>query len=191
MARQDDSDVKIFGNKAETTDAGDLAEVSIELERHRGNGNIAKANALGERLAVMEPESSSGIDLYDLLGETSIPPAEVYQIRILLVFLAQTTTSNSLSTQLLSSCAVNAMHEKLVETSPAFYEDISDGAAFTFYALALRRDKDVPESVGEYFAMLCGKENDQSYENMGARVYTRAIKLIEGIIGEYCFEELD
>ncbi|MEI6579525.1 MAG: hypothetical protein WCN92_08710 [Eubacteriales bacterium] len=190
MVLQDDSDVKIFGNKAGTTDAGDLAEVSSQLDRHRSNGNIAKAKALGERLAVLEPESSSGIDLYDLFGEADVPPAEVYQIRVLLVFVAQTTISKRLVTPLLSSCAVNAMYNKLMETSTDFYTDISDGAAFTFYSLSLRRDKDIPKSIGEYFAMLCGRENNKVYEDMGADVYTHAVELIEGIIGEYCFEEL-
>jgi len=188
MSPQDDSDVKIFGKPAEMADAGDLVELSSQLDRQRSNGNIAKARALGKQLAILEQESSSGIDLYDLLGDTDFPSATVHQVRILLVFIAQTTLHKKLATQLLSSCAVNAMYDKLIENAASFYDDISDGAAFTFYYLSLRRDKDVAGSIGENFAMLCGKDGDEEYKKLGTKIFTNATGLIEGIINEFNFE---
>lgn len=187
MARQDDSDVKIFGTAGNPADAGELVELSSQLDKLRSNGNIAKAKALGERLAALEPQSSSGIQFSEILGSGEFSSDDIFQVRVLLIFLAQTTLHKLLGTQLLSSCAVNAMYDRLTDNSPDFYEKICDGAAFTFYYLSLRGEKDVPGSIGGMFAMLCGKEGNADYKALGAKIYSYATLRIEEIINEYQF----
>lgn len=190
MALFDDSDVKIFNSTLETKDAGDLVELASLLNQQRNNGNIFKAKSLGERLAALSPDCNSGIDLSNLIGDTFISSSAMYQIRVLLVFTAQTTLHRKLVLPLLSSSAVNAMYDKLIETSPDFYENISDGAAFTFYYLSIRRGKNIVSDIGEHFAMLCGKEGNAEFQELGAHIYTFAIQYIENIIDEYQFEEI-
>jgi len=189
MTNHDDSDMKIFnpGTDCPEEDANDLGNLAALLECHRQNGNTEKAKSLGERLAVLTPDTSSGIDLYDLLEGADLPDEVMNQVRILLVFTAQNTLHEQLCPPLLSSCAVNAMYDKLVETEPAFYDGISDGAAFTFYALSVRKGEDVDENIGENFAMLCGNENNAAYRLLGTKTYQTARSLITRIVDEYNF----
>jgi hypothetical protein len=141
MTNHDDSDMKIFnpGTDCPEEDANDLGNLAALLECHRQNGNTEKAKSLGERLAVLTPDTSSGIDLYDLLEGADLPDEVMNQVRILLVFTAQNTLHEQLCPPLLSSCAVNAMYDKLVETEPAFYDGISDGALSLFTRLVSAR----------------------------------------------------
>jgi len=186
----DDSDVKIFGSGKATSDTGDLVELASLLDRHRRNGNIAKAKQLGNRLATLAPEHASGIDLSVLTGNVQVIPSVLYQIRVLLVFAAQTTVHKKLPLAILSSSAVNAMYDSLIENAQGFYDNISDGAAFTFYYLSLRKGNNVALEIGERFAMLCGMEGNETYAQMGARIYTLAVGLIEEIIDEFEFADV-
>lgn len=191
MASQDDSDVKIFSTANNQTDTGELIELSSQLDKLRRNGSISKAKALGDRLAVLEPTISSGVDFSQFLAGADISGSDIFQIRVLLIFLAQTTLHKMLGTQLLSSCAVNALYDKLMATYPDFYEKISDGAAFTFYYLSLHGEKDTAVGIGETFAMLCGKDSAEDYCTLGAKIYAYATAVIENIIKEYRFKLAD
>ncbi len=190
MTPQDDSDVKIYGKAGHSADTGDFIELASFLNRQRSNGNIAKAKALGERLAILKPESSSDVvSLFDRAENTVINAETMYQIRVLLIFVAQTSLHKKLASQLLSTCAVNAMYDKLIENSPVFYDGISDGAAFTFYSLSMHREKEISKSIGLHFAMLCGMEDDDKYSEFGANLFRHMSSFLENIIGEYRFEE--
>lgn len=190
MTPQDDNDVKIYGKPDESADAGDFVELASFLNRQRSNGNIAKAKILGEQLAVIEPLSLPDINIEEFSGETGIQTDIIQQIRVLFVFIVQTALHKILISQLLSSSAVNAMYDKIIESSPAFYDGICDGAAFTFYSLSLRREKDIAKSIGGNFAMLCGKEDNISYKELGSKFYERATKFVEDIISEYHFKDI-
>ena len=193
MPARDDRDVKIYNKPGDDTGATDLLEVAEYLNRQRRNGNIAKAKALGEALAALDPENNKGITLGDLTAhEPVFNPVTLTQIRALLVFLAQTALHNRLGIQLLSSCAVNAMYDKLIEIAPDFYESICDGAAFTFYSLSLK-EEDTRVDIGAHFAMLCGmegKEEHEEYVAIGLNVYENASRIINDMIDAYKFERL-
>jgi len=190
MPRQDDSDIKIFGNSSEPPDENDLLETAAFLNRQRVNGNIAKAKALGEELAMLDPEKGSGIDLTALAGNVALNPVVINQIRALVVFIAQTALHKRLKVQLLSSCAVNAMYDKIIEIAPGFYNGICDGAAFTFYSLSLK-DTDVVSSIGEQFAMLSGMDDESTCIAFGSRVYETASDVIHRTISKYQFVGID
>lgn len=191
MPTRNDSDVKIYGDSGEDTGASDLLEAAQHLNRQRRNGNIAKAKALGETLAALDPEKGKGITLADLADHhPTVTPALLMQIRALLVFIAQTELHRRLGTQLLSSCAVNAMYDSLIEIAADFYDSICDGAAFTFYTLSLK-EEDTCADIGVHFAMLCGMEGDEEYTAFACDVYKNAGKLINDIIDTYKFEKID
>ncbi len=187
MPRQDDSDIKIFGQSTEPPDENDLLETAAFLNRQRANGNITKAKTLGEDLAMFNPDKDSSIALTAPAGNDALlNPVVRNQVRALVVFIAQTALHKRLNLQLLSSCAVNAMYDKIIETAPDFYTGISDGAAFTFYSLALK-DSNEAVGIGERFAMLAGMEGDAACTAYGSRVYEEASKTIDQIINKYQF----
>jgi len=187
MPPQEDSDIKIFGQSTEPPDENDLLETAAFLNRQRANGNITKAKALGEELALFNPEKDNSIPLNPQPGNDALlSPVVLNQVRALVVFIAQTALHKRLKFQLLSSCAVNAMYDKIIETAPDFYNGICDGAAFTFYSLSLK-DTDVVSSIGEQFAMLSGMEGDTACIAFGSTVYEEATKAVHQAIDKYQF----
>ncbi len=191
MPARDDSDVKIYSKSDDDNCSSDLLEAAEYLNRQRRFGNIAKAKTLGETLATLDPEKGKGVKLSDLATQQpAVTPAVLHQIRALLVFLAQTALHQKFGAQPLSSCAVNAMYDKLIEISPDFYDSICDGAAFTFYSLSLK-EEDTCTDIGTHFAMLCGMEDSKEYITFGCNIYKNASKIIAGIIDAYKFEKID
>ena len=188
MPPQEDSDIKIFGKPTEPPDENDLLETAAFLNRQRANGNITKAKTLGEELAMFNPDKDSCcIALTAPAGNDALlNPVVRNQVRALVVFIAQTALHKRLNLQLLSSCAVNAMYDKIIETAPDFYTGISDGAAFTFYSLALK-DSNEAVGIGERFAMLAGMEGNAACIAFGSRVYEETSKTIDQIINKYQF----
>jgi len=192
MPPQDDSDIKIFGADEDAADTAELLESAAFLDRQRENGNIERAKSLGESLAELKPNNTDSATIEHLIAVDETNPGVLErQVRALLVFLAQNTLSEKLITPLLSTCSVNAMYDKIIETSPEFYQSICDGAAATFYNLSLGRGNDVAESIGESFAMLCGMEGDEEYTALGAKLYRRATDTISSMIDECKFEDLN
>lgn len=112
------------------------------------------------------------------------------QIRILLIFIAESCLHLYTPTPLLATTAVNALYDKLIEDDPGFYDTISNGAAFSFYYLALRHSGKADENIGATFAMLCGAEENQALAGLGARVYQYVTRKIRGLIGEIQFVEV-
>ena len=194
MPTQSDSDIKIYGKCLDDTDTSDLLEAAEYLNRQRRNGNIAKAKTLGETLAALDPENENGITLVDLAPHPpAVSPAILTQIRSLIVFLAQTALHKRLGIQLLSSCAVNAMYDKLIEIAPDFYDSICDGAAFTFYSLSLK-EEDTCAAIGAHFAMLCGmegKKEKEDYISFGSDIYRNGGQIIDDIIDATKFKSID
>ena len=83
------------------------------------------------------------------------------------------------------------MYEKLEKQSPGFYKNISNGAAFTFYYLALQKGGDLAENMGEAFAKLCDVKNKESFVNAGKTVWNIAVDLIEKEIEKVEFEKVE
>lgn len=191
MPERNDSDIKIYGKAGNENGSSDLLEAAEYLNRQRRFGNIAKAKTLGETLAALDPEKGKGVTLSDLATKPpELTPTVLHQIRALLVFLAQTALHQKFGAQPLSSCAVNAMYDKLIEIAPDFYDSICDGAAFTFYSLSLK-EEDTCADIGVHFAMLCGMEGSEEYISLGCNVYRNASKIIADIIDTYNFEKID
>lgn len=188
MSSQDDSDIKIFGKPSHEEETDELLALAEQFERQNSNGNLDKSKLLGVRLSDMSPDAvGSDMDFSALWVGRFLSPSVMYQIRVLILFAAQTTVSRLLDPSMLATSAKNAMYDELAEKSPVFYENISDGAAFTFYYLDAKKGGDVRERIGRRFAMLCGRENDEDFAALGSEIYSAAASKTEKIIAEYEF----
>ena len=73
--------------------------------------------------------------------------------------------------ELLATTAINAFYEKLMVRAPEFYSNISDGGAFTFYYLELRKGGNTGANIGKAFAMLCDMETNEQIRALGTQIY--------------------
>lgn len=179
--RSNDDDIKIFHPKKK--DAGsDLTSLAGIMDKHRANGNSAKAVFLGERLADLTPEEMCPADAEKLQNN------ELLQLRSLMVFSSQIALHNYLPHSLLSTQAVNAMYSKLEQTSPGFFANISDGSSFSFYYLTVRRNENIEEEIGKNFAMLCDKDNNDYLIALGTRIFNQTEMKVISLIETFEFE---
>lgn len=164
--RANDEDIKIFHPKKTETAGPDLAELALLMDNFRSNGNMEKASALGRKLADLKPETICPNEAGKLKTN------EVRQLRALIVFSVQIALQKYMQHPMLTSQVVNAMYSEISETAPGFFANISDGSSFTFYFLSVRKNRNISESIGKNYAMLCDRDNDEYYESLGERVFT-------------------
>lgn len=191
-----DSDMKVYGGEQKIKKNCETVASTYEaMNYHRANGNIAKAKALGEKLATLTPdESAEGItiNLKEHLTAKYLAQPLMFQFKVLFVFAAETLLQSGIEAPFLATTAINAMHDKLRVDYPGFFRNISDGAAFTFYCLAVRKAVDVPQSIGEAFAMLCNvQKNRDGFIEAGKKVWNIAVEIISKEISstEFFYED--
>jgi len=188
-----ENDVKIYISEKELSKSCSLAAAVNDVRLHRSNGNIEKARRLGEALATIAPTSDGdniSVNLREHLAPKFFAPDILYQIKVLLVFAAETLIQLEIPVSILSTAAIAAMYEKMERLTPGFYKNISNGAAFTFYYLALQKGGEVDENIGEAFAMLCSVKNKESFIAAGKTVWNIAVDLIEKEIEKVGFEKV-
>lgn len=166
----EDSDIKIYGKDPRACDTGemDLAEC---VNRFRSDGSFKKAKQLGASLAETVSGEPCGFDLPQEVKQLCEDENTAFQIKVLLVFCVQTTLHRELPHQILSAEAVNEFYDCLMRLTPALYESLADGAAFTFYYLAVKGSQDIAASAGSQFAMLCGQEDSAVHTRVGQMLY--------------------
>lgn len=178
-----ENDVKIYVSKKEMNkNASEFSGNFDAVMRHRANGNIDKARRLGAALATMAPTSDGDgifVNLRDHLSPKFFVQDILYQIRVLLVFACETILQIELPSELLSTTAISSMYHAIEESTPGFYSNIANGAAFTFYYLAVQKGGDISENIGEAFAMLCSVKNKESFVLAGKTVWNIAVDIIE------------
>ena len=178
-----DNDVKIYHSKSELNKAGNDFTVAFDaVIAHRTNGNIDKARRLGEILATIAPTGGGDgiiVDLKDHLAPRYFAPDILYQIKVLLVFACETLLQIELPVSVVSTTAISSMYEKIKVISPGFYDNISNGAAFTFYYLAIQKEGNLSDNIGEAFAMLCSVKNKEGFISAGKTVWNLAVDIIE------------
>ncbi len=179
--KSNDDDIKIFRPQKEIS-AADFTSLAGIMDKQRANGNSTKAVILGERLADFTPGELCPGDA------DKISAGELSQLRALMVFSAQIAMHKYLPNSILSTQAVNAMFERLEQTSPVFFRSISDGSSFSFYYLAVRKNEDVKTEIGRDYAMLCDRDNDGYLEALGSRVYEETDAKVLSLIENFEFE---
>ena len=179
----DDSDVKIFKAPTADNDTSDLFAVAEEIKRNILNGNSDKAKALGKELASLSPESEN---LINELTETL--DAEIKnQCRLLMVFSAEYTLLSELK-PILATAANESLYDGLKKDAPEFYDSISNGAAMSFYYLAVKQ-RDVIKAVGENFAMLCNAKGNKTVSELGSKIFMTTCKHVVHTVEKYKFEK--
>lgn len=178
-----DSDVKIYHSKSELNRSGNDLSIAFDaVIAQRTNGNIDKARKLGEILATITPTGSGDgiiVDLKDHLAPRYFAPDILYQIKVLLVFACETLLQIEIPVSVVSTTAISSMYERIKVLSPGFYDNISNGAAFTFYYLAIQKGGEISDNIGEAFAMLCSVKNKEGFVNAGKTVWNLAVDIIE------------
>ena len=178
-----ENDVRIYVSKKEMNkSASEFSGNFDAVMRHRANGNIDKARKLGAALATIAPTGDGDgifVNLKDHLSPKFFVQDILYQIRVLLVFACETLLQIELPTELLSTTAIASMYDAMEKDMPGFYSNISNGAAFTFYYLAIQKGGDISENIGEAFAMLCAVKNKDSFVLAGKTVWNIAVDIIE------------
>ncbi len=179
----DDRDIKIYVKKSmsETTEFRCLTD---EIQLHISNGNRDRAIALGEKVAKTRPEDN----VVDLSG-FNMTSAVLYQIRVLLTFVAEYRIQNKITNEFLADTVSSSIYDYLKANESGYYDNISDGGAFSFYLLALKKGGNTAENIGEQFAKLCNI-NWTEIAELGKRIFNEASEYFDKMIDETEFEEV-
>lgn len=176
----DDRDIKIYvkNGMSETTE---FESISDDILRHVSNGNKEKAVELGRKMAKVKAEDNV-VDL----EKYKLTAAQLYHVRVLLTFVAEYSVQKNISTEFLCDTVSSAMYDYLKANENGYYRNISDGGAFTFYLLALKKSGDTAQNVGEQFAKLCGIRQPE-FEELGSELFTTGNKYFAKMIEEAGF----
>ena len=178
--RNDDSDMKIMGDDYDfPEEKDDSHETARQLEQEKANGNLNRARQLGAMMA----EEVSAVEGDSPENE----PALLTQRRILLAFAAEVGFEAFLPTSILTETAQSVFYETLSKDAPAFYEDLQESGAFSFYYLCVREGRQVEEKVGQTFASLCGKPKDAALAQEGEGLYRRFIDRVQRFVNSMGF----
>ncbi len=184
----DDSDIKIFGKEQAQSCNDELRLISL-MEEERSNGNMEKAARLGDYLSeIFLDEDGLLQKLEPVVGRLDYPQNILFQIKILMFFAAEYTMNGVLPNTILKSTAINALYGKIKDGDSAFYAEFSDGAEYSFYYLAMRKESpSVIAEVGKAFAMLCGKEEDSKFIELGKNLFNLTAEEVGSIIEIFDF----
>lgn len=173
----EDRDIKIYEGRG-SSELNDIQRISEDIDRHKRNGNIDKAKALGKRLAKIRPDCKKlGLDIGNM------PASELYCVRVLLTFTAEYAVQKYILPDTLADAVSASMYDYLKAEESGYYDNISDGSAFTFYLLALKKSGDTAKNIGEQFAQRCGI-NSEEYVAFGADIFNKSLELYSKIIDE-------
>ena len=179
-----DGDVKIYVGKAES-EASDFDGLAKDIGFHKENGNIQKAQRLGAAMADLKPDDKR---LGILRPDDDLTSPILYQARVLITFLCGRCARENINAPILTDTARGAMYDRLKENEHGYYTNIADGAAFSFYRLALKKPGDKAQLVGDEFAKLCGSANDVSLKELGVRIYSNTVDYLIKLIDECDFK---
>ena len=115
-----------------------------------------------------------------------MPAAELYCVRVLLTFTAEYAVQKYVLSDTLIDAVSASMYDYLKAEETGYYDNISDGSAFTFYLLALKKSGDTAKNIGEQFAQRCGINSDE-YVTFGADIFNKSLELYSKIIDETKF----
>ncbi len=179
-----DGDMKIYQKKSDS-EASEFDGLVKDIDFHKANGNTLKAQSLGAKIAQLKPTD----EVLDILGENDRLPAEfLYQARVLITFICGRMTRESIADPILSNLVRNAMYDYLKENENGYYKNIADGAAFTFYRLALKKGLNREEEIGKEFAKMCSVRNDDTMVSLGKKIYLNTTDYAKKLLDECDFQ---
>ena len=171
----EDQDMKIVGE-------GPIPDLcsSDELEtaafnREKQSGILDRAKELGRRM-VGEFQNAGGEFAFG--AEAGEEALLTLQRQVLLAFVATVGVERFCVSKLAAQTAHQSFYNCLKETFPDLYQELN-GGAFSFYYLAYRRGGDVERRMGQTFAMLCARDGDPVYQELGEALYCWFMSVVE------------
>ena len=128
-----DNDIKIYTKGADISSAN-LSTVFEAINLHRGNGNLEKAKLLGQRLSTITPESEKNglsIDFKNILPQRFLSQDIMYQIKVLLIFAAESLLQVEIPVPQLATTAINAAQSTMV----AMFSEIQESMEVLSYSI--------------------------------------------------------
>nr|WP_317412504.1 hypothetical protein [uncultured Solibaculum sp.] len=182
----DDNDIRIAGDhpSRETSEENVLDQTAQELEREKRNGNLERARQLGA-LVAGEMWASDSESLFG--ADASEGGQGLFERRLLYAFAASTGLERYTPNQLCARTALSSFYDILKKEAPDLYDQLENSFAFSFYYLDLRRGQKVPADIGKSFAMLCNREDDPVYAQLGEALYLRFLDVIKAQAGSLHF----
>lgn len=182
----DDSDMKIAGTHPDT-DHQTGEDEALVIVKQRANGNLDLARSLGAQLA----GEVWSFDWGDSTGSNIQRNANDQKQQLLLIFFAVNSALEELApNSYIGKAAVQEYNRILENEAPDIYQLVENHVSLSFYYLNLRRGKQVTESMGRTFAMLCGQEGNESYAGLGCRLYTQFSHLVQAAYDNMSFAGL-
>ncbi len=179
-----DGDVKIYQKKS-NTETKEFDGLAKDIDYHKANGNVQKAVELGVKLAQIKPELI-GQNAFGL--ESRATSGIVYQARVMITFLCGRVTRETVDIQILNDLIRNSMYNYLKENENGYYKNIADGAAFSFYRLALKKPANKDLEMGKEFAKMCGAKSDNALIDIGTKLYLTTISYVKELISQVDFK---
>lgn len=171
-----------------STEIDDCDNVLQALRTQKENGNIEKAYQLGAILAA-EVENNDGEFIFGLDANDESSYNIILQRRLLLAFTVDFGISlyceNFFVAKTTSTCFFNTIKEN----SPHIYDVIRENGAFSYYYLCLRDSENVEKSIGQQFAKLINKKDDQVYEKLGMALYFYFLDFIKEKVKSLDFKD--
>lgn len=164
----EDQDMKIVGSFPESRKENDSDGVVEEFTREKQSGVLDRAKELGCRM-VEEYEKARGEFSF---GADESEDADLsLQRQILLAFVVTVGVERFCASSLASQTARQSFFNSLKKYAPDLYRELNETSAFSFYYLAYRRGGEVERRVGQTFAMLCARDGDPVYQELGEALY--------------------
>lgn len=184
MSTGNDEDIKIY-SKGSLSEVSEFDRLIKSIDFNRSNGNKEKAEQLGAYFARLKPTDA---ELQIEISERMMTSSVLYQSRVLITFLCGKVVKDKISDAVLSDTIRNSMYECLKENEEGYYNNIADGAAFSFYRLAFKREGDCGTVIGSEFAKLCGSPKDEELAALGETIYLKAVSFAENLIDRCLFK---
>ncbi len=179
-----DGDIKIYHKKS-SVEANEFDSLARDIDFHKANGNTKKAQEAGAALACLKPTDEA----LGILSEAKeLPSAILYQARVLITFLCGRVTRETVNSPILSDLIRKAIYDYLKENENGYYKNIADGAAFTFYRLALKKEGDKAQEVGIEFAKMCSSKNNKFLIELGEKIYLNTTRYVRSLLDECNFQ---
>lgn len=186
----DDRDVKIFSGDSDDNQIPEDSEYVRLINEQKGSRNIRRAMQLGASLVMQidrcMPDLNSGV--FALPDDTD--PMLLHR-SMLMVFSIIIGMEQYIPGKALVGTALNVFYDTLKKEDPKLYDDMSSTGSLTFYYLAYRRDGDPIRRVGQAFAMLCGKDENEDLIQVGMAIYNRYRHMVRDYVEGIGFESED
>lgn len=162
----DDSDMKIVGKRLQPIDESDM-EAKLYNHEHE-NGNLEKAHDIGKFFA--EALMNSDGFAYE---KNRASDFEARNRSILFAFTADRVLSTFMPNHIIARSAQNEFFDVIRQRDIGLYESISRSGAFSMYLLCRRRGDGRYIGVGNVYAGVIRRPDDEETALEGDRIYEK------------------